>query len=108
MPQKPQKIWMCHTETFLKTPVGSARQSLEEDQAEIDEEIKALRASVRRNASKLCELDPSIAAAGADGQVGQRTFESLHEGYTAAELEAVAAARPAKFGGGYSEVAYHR
>ena len=55
---------------------------LEADQARIEKEIEALRQSVKRKSSKLCEIDPSIA----QGSNIHRSFRDL-VGVSAVELE---------------------
>jgi hypothetical protein len=77
-----QKHWICMGDMFMRQPHGSAREMLEADQARIEKETEALRASVKRKSSKLCEIDPSIAG----GSDVHRSFVSLH-GVSAADME---------------------
>ena len=55
-----EKHWMCMGDLFMRRPRGTARQMLEEDQRRIERELEALRVSVKRKSSQLCELDPSM------------------------------------------------
>ena len=56
----PEKHWMCRGDFFLKEPTATTRQLLEQDQRRIEGELEALRLSVKRKSSLLCELDPSM------------------------------------------------
>jgi chaperonin cofactor prefoldin len=55
-----EKHWMCIGSSFIRRPHASAKELLEEDQRRIDNELDALRTSVKRKTSLLCELDPSM------------------------------------------------
>jgi hypothetical protein len=76
------KHWVCLGDVFMRQPHASARQMLEDDQKRIETELEALRLSVKRKSSALCELDPSIA----DGSDVHRSFVNLH-GVSAGELQ---------------------
>ena len=77
-----QKYWLYQGEHFVRRKHGDARAMLEEEQKRLDGEIEALRLSVKKKSSALCELDPSIAG----GSNVHRSFVSLH-GVSAAQLE---------------------
>ena len=77
-----EKRWMCLGEVFVRQPTSRAKEMLQADQQRIEEEMRELRAKIKRKSSKLCELDPSIAG----GSDIHRSFVSLH-GVSARELE---------------------
>ena len=79
-----QKRWMCLGDMFVRQSSGDAKAMLEADQARIEQEMEALRASVKRKTSKLCEIDPSIAR----GSNVHRSFVDL-VGVSAVELESM-------------------
>jgi hypothetical protein len=54
------KHWVCLGDVFVKRPHGATRGILEEDEKRIGAEVEALRASVKKKTSQLCELDPSM------------------------------------------------
>ena len=66
----------------MRQSSSDAKAMLEADQARIEQEMEALRASVKRKTSKLCEIDPSIA----QGSSIHRSFVDL-VGVSAVELE---------------------
>mmetsp|Transcript_20995 Transcript_20995/g.64185 ORF Transcript_20995/g.64185 Transcript_20995/m.64185 type:complete len:181 (-) Transcript_20995:623-1165(-) len=54
------KHWICLGDVFMKRPHVSTKEMLEEDGRRLDREIEALRESVKKKTSELCELDPSM------------------------------------------------
>ena len=76
------KFWVLQGDVFLRRPHGNTRAMLEVEQKRLDEEIDALRTSVKQKTSQLCELDPSI-----DGGTGlHKSFVGL-TGVSASELQ---------------------
>lgn len=82
-----QKRWVCLGDVFVRHSSSDAKAMLESDQARIEQEMEALRTSVKRKTSKLCEIDPSIA----QGSNVHRTFRDL-VGVSAGELEGMISA----------------
>ena len=82
-----EKYWLLQGGgVFVRRPHEDVRIKLEEEQTRLDTEIEALRQSVKKNTSTLCELDPSIA----QGSDVHKSFVELH-GVSASQLEGLLA-----------------
>lgn len=77
------KHWICLGDVFVKRPHAATRAMLEEDGRRLEAEVEALRTSVKKKTSELCELDPSMC-----DRLGQAAvyFSSGGEGRPAPQL----------------------
>ena len=77
-------MWVMQGDVFVRRRHGATRTMLEAEQKRLDDEIEALRTSVKVKTAQLCELDPSISG----GTSVHKSFVGL-TGVPASELESL-------------------